>query len=291
MGKQSTAETLRCWGVLESGPALSLGGNVSIFAKEHAVDLAALKEHFCVESDFFAQPLQMDAHRVRCLVVVENKAAFRECVRGFGQDALFAYVNGAWNDQAVAALKSVRRLLAEAVRCEERQPPTYLWFDMDGGGISRARHLLERLPGSQCVLMSVSDYDALYAERGYGLTDGQLINVYNELIPGKLSDEGLKSLAERISEHGRGIEQEAMLTCYAQRRFTELFAKNGMTKREEPREAEPEALSATRPQADGATEKRRRTHIITACAAAGLYAMSVTTIGAVPAISQLKNRD
>lgn len=131
MGKQSTAETLRCWEVLESGPALSLGGNVSIFAKEHAVDLAALKEHFCVESDFFAQPLQMDAHRVRCLVVVENKAAFRECVRGFGQDALFAYVNGAWNDQAAAALprKHARMLQVQIAHsnrcCQSLSPPFF----------------------------------------------------------------------------------------------------------------------------------------------------------------------
>lgn len=284
--KKSTVMTLKNWGILESNPVLFLGGDIVFSTEESTLDLATLKEHFCVESGFFEQPLRVNARQVRSIVIVENKAAFRQCVRCFGKNALFAYIDGTWNTHAAAALESVHHLLEKALNREEGRLQTYLWFDMDGGGISRARQLLERFPGSQCVLMSARDYDALYANHGYVLTGGQLRQAYKELAASRPSDEGLKALAERIAEHGRGIEQEALLTGYAQKYFAELFAKDTTAKKVPGRvNASNKNLN---PKICNRAKKTHDENIAAVALTSGLGTAAAITLGAAIATNYLK---
>lgn len=214
------ASALRRWGVLESNPVVFLGGDFSVSVGLCSIDIGGFGEHFCLESGYFSQGAKVEARDIRALVIVENKAAYRECVRRFGHVCAFAYADGSWNGEPLSALRTIQRAFNDAGK---RSIPIYLWFDIDGGGISRASHLLDWLAESSCILMDVEDYERMLPDRSYLLNEGQLDNVRSIVKNQAIRNESLNELAIDAVNHKRGVEQEAMLMGYAQEKLTALL--------------------------------------------------------------------
>ena len=249
------AAALSTWGIEHASQHVSVGGDFSLAIGSRVFDVSAAGALASLDVSAAGEISGCDARGVRAVVVVENMAAWRQAVRDVGDLACFVTFAGIWNGAALSLVDALRR----AIGGERGPAPLLLWFDIDAGGFDRASKLMSRYPDARAVLMGAEDFRAAAEKATLPLTCGRR-RVLDDWIS-KNGGSPFLECALACRDAGYGVEQEAMLDGYAQKRLEEELralpvlsdAGKGPSTLEEPA---PDA-AACRFAVDGARRWRR----------------------------------
>ena len=277
------ADDMSAWGLVHCGCHVLVGGDFSLKIGGRVLDLGAAGTLAALDVLAADEVSGCDSRGVRAVVIVENQAAWAQAVRDLGELACFAYCKGTWNEATLAFVDALRRALGGG----RAHAPLLLWFDIDAGGFERAGKLMERYPDARPVLMSEQDLAEFAKKATLPIVGGR-----RKALDGWiLQNDGSPFLrcALACKKAGFGIEQEAMLDGYAQRRLKAallaLPTRPGGVQAQSG--AEPCRITVDKPRR-GARVKRETVGRLACAAAAGSASglVAALAVGAVMARRQ-----